>query len=232
MSITPFAGNETGSQNINEALKCTSCTSKTNLGSCDCTPDPKEASQEESKNEGYPSSQVNSFDQTEPNIPNKDIADHSKDQQNNTIEETGEITLPESDSLGSHDILSDNLKQNQLPLSMQTLDTNGQNTTNSFMVKDCDQVAHPKVSNLLSPIPNSSSVPGPSSSNSQMQMAAPIMPSAQKSYDYLLKVLLVGDSDVGKQEIISDMEDGTTDSPFCSSAGAGDNSTPYLWHYC
>ena len=48
---------------------------------------------------------------------------------------------------------------------------------------------------------------------------------------YLLKVLLVGDSDVGKQEIISDMEDGTTDSPFCSSAGAGDNSISYLLHH-
>ena len=49
----------------------------------------------------------------------------------------------------------------------------------------------------------------------------PVIPPAPKTYDYLLKVLLVGDSDVGKQEIISDMEDGTTDSPFCSSAGAG-----------
>ena len=49
----------------------------------------------------------------------------------------------------------------------------------------------------------------------------PGMPSTQKTYDYLLKVLLVGDSDVGKQEIISDLEDGTTDSPFCSSVGAG-----------
>jgi len=31
----------------------------------------------------------------------------------------------------------------------------------------------------------------------------------------------VGDSDVGKQEILAGFEDGTTDSPFCSSSGAG-----------
>jgi hypothetical protein len=49
----------------------------------------------------------------------------------------------------------------------------------------------------------------------------PPMPPGQKSYDYLLKFLLVGDSDVGKQEILADFEDGTTDSPFCSSSGAG-----------
>ena len=232
MSITPFAGNEKGSQNINEAFEYTSCTSKNNLGSCDCTPNLKEASQEEFENEGYPSSEVNSLDQTKQNNANIDIVNHSKEQQNNTIKEAGEIGLPESDSLSSHDTISDNLKLNQFSLSMQTLDTNDQNAANSFMAKDCDPVAPPKASNLSSPIPNSSSVSGPSSSNSQMQMAAPLMPATQKSYDYLLKVLLVGDSDVGKQEIISDMEDGTTDSPFCSSAGAGNNPTPYLLHHC
>uniref|UniRef100_A0A6M2DHT5 Putative rab subfamily protein of small gtpase n=1 Tax=Xenopsylla cheopis TaxID=163159 RepID=A0A6M2DHT5_XENCH len=35
-----------------------------------------------------------------------------------------------------------------------------------------------------------------------------------KQYDYLLKVLLVGDSDVGKQEILSGLEDGSVESPF------------------
>ena len=45
--------------------------------------------------------------------------------------------------------------------------------------------------------------------------------SGSKSYDYLLKVLLVGDSDVGKQEILSGLEDGSVDSPYCSSTGAG-----------
>lgn len=43
--------------------------------------------------------------------------------------------------------------------------------------------------------------------------------SSQKSYDYLLKVLLVGDSDVGKQEILAGLDDGITESPFCSSTG-------------
>ena len=56
----------------------------------------------------------------------------------------------------------------------------------------------------------------------------PALPPTQKSYDYLLKFLLVGDSDVGKQEIISDMEDGTTDSPFCSSSGAGKELIAYI----
>ena len=41
----------------------------------------------------------------------------------------------------------------------------------------------------------------------------------KKSYDYLLKFLLVGDSDVGKQEIISHLEDGSQESPFCSTSG-------------
>lgn len=38
--------------------------------------------------------------------------------------------------------------------------------------------------------------------------------SASKSYDYLLKFLLVGDSDVGKEELLSGMEDGATESPY------------------
>uniref|UniRef100_A0A1B0A120 SOCS box domain-containing protein n=1 Tax=Glossina pallidipes TaxID=7398 RepID=A0A1B0A120_GLOPL len=37
-----------------------------------------------------------------------------------------------------------------------------------------------------------------------------------KDYDYLLKVLLVGDSDVGKHEILSGLEDASSESPFCS----------------
>lgn len=40
-----------------------------------------------------------------------------------------------------------------------------------------------------------------------------------KDYDYLLKVLLVGDSDVGKHEIMAGLEDGSTESPFCSGGG-------------
>eukprot|EP00094_Tigriopus_californicus_P005440 TCALIF_05242-PA protein Name:"Similar to RAB40C Ras-related protein Rab-40C (Homo sapiens)" AED:0.06 eAED:0.06 QI:454/0.66/0.75/1/1/1/4/292/432 len=44
---------------------------------------------------------------------------------------------------------------------------------------------------------------------------------AQKSYDYLLKVLLVGDSDVGKPEILAGLPDGPTEwNQFYSSEGA------------
>jgi len=49
-----------------------------------------------------------------------------------------------------------------------------------------------------------------------------------KGYDYLLKVLLVGDSDVGKQEILSGLEDGSVDSPYCSSTGAAYKTTIIL----
>lgn len=44
--------------------------------------------------------------------------------------------------------------------------------------------------------------------------------SGAKSYDYLLKFLLVGDSDVGKQEILSGLDDGSQESPFCGSSVA------------
>lgn len=44
-------------------------------------------------------------------------------------------------------------------------------------------------------------------------------PRQEKQYDYLLKFLLVGDSDVGKQEILSGLEDGAAESPFCSGSG-------------
>ena len=37
----------------------------------------------------------------------------------------------------------------------------------------------------------------------------------------MFQVLLVGDSDVGKQEILSGLEEGSVDSPYCSSTGAG-----------
>lgn len=41
-----------------------------------------------------------------------------------------------------------------------------------------------------------------------------------KQYDYLLKFLLVGDSDVGKQEILSGLENGPSE--FCSGSGKND----------
>lgn len=40
-----------------------------------------------------------------------------------------------------------------------------------------------------------------------------------KPYDYLLKFLLVGDSDVGKQEILSTLENAASDMPFCAGPG-------------
>lgn len=40
-----------------------------------------------------------------------------------------------------------------------------------------------------------------------------------KSYDYLLKFLLVGDSDVGKGEILASLQDGSAESPYAYSSG-------------
>jgi len=40
-----------------------------------------------------------------------------------------------------------------------------------------------------------------------------------KSYDYLLKFLLVGDSDVGKGEILDSLQDGPVESPYAYSSG-------------
>lgn len=49
-----------------------------------------------------------------------------------------------------------------------------------------------------------------------MWLVAVAISTMAKDYDYLLKVLLVGDSDVGKQEIMSGLEDCSSESPFCS----------------
>ena len=38
-----------------------------------------------------------------------------------------------------------------------------------------------------------------------------------KQYDYLLKFLLVGDSDVGKDELLKELDDGATESPYAYS---------------
>ena len=37
-----------------------------------------------------------------------------------------------------------------------------------------------------------------------------------------MQVLLVGDSDVGKQEILGGLEDGAVEAPYASSTGAGE----------
>ena len=40
-----------------------------------------------------------------------------------------------------------------------------------------------------------------------------------KAYDFLLKFLLVGDSDVGKGEILASLQDGATESPYGYNMG-------------
>lgn len=50
-----------------------------------------------------------------------------------------------------------------------------------------------------------------------------------KEYDYLLKVLLVGDSDVGKHEILSILDDGSNEGHhFCSGSAAHKTTTILL----
>ncbi|BFZ17285.1 hypothetical protein BsWGS_20324 [Bradybaena similaris] len=46
-----------------------------------------------------------------------------------------------------------------------------------------------------------------------------------KSYDYLLKFLLVGDSDVGKEELLSGMDDGASESPYGYASSGIDYKT-------
>ncbi|KAK6476146.1 ras-related protein Rab-40C [Huso huso] len=49
-----------------------------------------------------------------------------------------------------------------------------------------------------------------------------------KSYDYLLKFLLVGDSDVGKGEILGSLQDGSAESPYANSSGIDYKTTTIL----
>jgi len=78
---------------------------------------------------------------------------------------------------------------------------------------------------LASPYPSS---PSPLDTTDGPMSLPTMSHSGSKSYDYLLKVLLVGDSDVGKQEILSGLEDGSIDSPYCSSTGAAYKTTIIL----
>lgn len=43
--------------------------------------------------------------------------------------------------------------------------------------------------------------------------------SPARAYDFLLKFLLVGDSDVGKGEILASLQDGATESPYGHNMG-------------
>lgn len=49
---------------------------------------------------------------------------------------------------------------------------------------------------------------------SAVSPASPNPSGRAKPYDYVLKFLLVGDSDVGKEEILSGLDDGSADSPY------------------
>ncbi|XP_061888468.1 ras-related protein Rab-40C-like isoform X1 [Entelurus aequoreus] len=49
-----------------------------------------------------------------------------------------------------------------------------------------------------------------------------------KTYDYLLKFLLVGDSDVGKGEILDSLQDGSVESPYAYSSGIDYKTTTIL----
>ena len=68
----------------------------------------------------------------------------------------------------------------------------------------------------------------PADSREEPLSLPPMTSSGSKSYDYLLKVLLVGDSDVGKQEILSGLDSGSVDSVYCSSTGAAYKTTTIL----
>lgn len=99
-------------------------------------------------------------------------------------------------------------------------------------VDDLDEASNyyaPSPSCLRSPPPvlGASALLASSTPKTESNESLPIL--NHKPYDYLLKVLLVGDSDVGKQEILAGLEDGTTDSPFCSSSsGAAYKTTTIL----
>lgn len=49
--------------------------------------------------------------------------------------------------------------------------------------------------------------------------------SPAKAYDFLLKFLLVGDSDVGKGEILASLQDGARESPYGYNMGESSLST-------
>ncbi|KAK2528586.1 hypothetical protein Q9233_007557 [Columba guinea] len=49
-----------------------------------------------------------------------------------------------------------------------------------------------------------------------------------RAYDFLLKFLLVGDSDVGKGEILASLQDGASESPYGSHTGIDYKTTTIL----
>jgi len=80
----------------------------------------------------------------------------------------------------------------------------------------------------LPPAGGAATASAAAASSTEGPLSLPLFSHASKSYDYLLKVLLVGDSDVGKQEIITGMEDGSMDLNYCTSTGAAYKTTIIL----
>ncbi len=63
-------------------------------------------------------------------------------------------------------------------------------------------------------------------------VASPSTLQRNKPYDYLLKFLLVGDSDVGKEEILSSLGNGASDSPYGGHSGMQPKLTVFRVHLC
>jgi len=119
-----------------------------------------------------------------------------------------------------------------LPVSSTTLmpsfDSSPEQLLSTPSKDEIDHTGHPTFSAINVDTPMSHMSPfNPGGASAEDPMMNQIM-SGSKSYDYLLKVLLVGDSDVGKQEILSGLEDGSIDSPYCSSSGAAYKTTIIL----
>ena len=55
--------------------------------------------------------------------------------------------------------------------------------------------------------------------NCEMSPSSSDRLSAAKPNDYVLKILLVGDSDVGTEEILNGLAEGTIDSPYTGCTG-------------
>ncbi|XP_023603190.1 ras-related protein Rab-40B isoform X2 [Myotis lucifugus] len=55
-----------------------------------------------------------------------------------------------------------------------------------------------------------------------------VLGSPVRAYDFLLKFLLVGDSDVGKGEILASLQDGAAESPYGHPAGIDYKTTTIL----
>lgn len=117
----------------------------------------------------------------------------------------------------------ENLDRSELGAAARVIDGDDISSVVLRHSTDTTLLHHPSTFENLSP-----------SLSSVIDSPLPALPPGQKSYDYLLKFLLVGDSDVGKQEILASFEDGTTESPFCSSSGAGIkipfDSMLLVWH--